>query len=124
MKCQARIAAAASLSSIVRPTQRMRTPDPSTLFISLFVLVGFWFLMLALVWRRLISRHPGIYEAKGSPHFLRPLGAISTLRFVVTRAHRKLGDRVLGWLSDGALVALTLYLCGFAWLIALAGTSP
>ena len=99
----------------------MPTPDPNTLFLGLFFLVGLWFLMLAMLWQRLISYHPATYEAIGSPHFLKPLGAFSTLRFILTRAHRTLGDRVLGWLSDGALIVLVAYLCGFAWLIALTG---
>lgn len=99
----------------------MRSPDPNTLFLSLFVLVGLWFLMLSLVWRRLISHHPRTYETIGSPHFLKPLGAIATLRFLVSRAHRSLGDRTLGWLSDGALLVLVLYVYGFAWLVALTG---
>jgi hypothetical protein len=99
----------------------MRKPDPSTLFLSLFILVGLWFLMLSLVWGRLISHHPKTYEAIGRPHFLRPLSAIATLQFLVTRAHRKLGDPKLGWLSDIALTALVLYLGGFVWMVALTG---
>jgi hypothetical protein len=99
----------------------MRIPNPDTLVLSLSVLLGLWFLMLSLVWGRLISHHPKTYEAIGRPHFLRPHGAIATLWFLATRAHRGMEDPKLSWLSDGALAVLVLYLCGFVWLIAQTG---
>jgi hypothetical protein len=99
----------------------MHTSDVNTLFLSLFPLLGLWFLMLALFWRRLIYHHPAVYEAMGSPNFLKPLGAFSTLRFLATRAHRNLGDRTLSWIADCALIVFVMYICGFAWLIALTG---
>jgi hypothetical protein len=89
------------------------TPNPMTLFLSLFVLVGLWFLLLFLFWRRLIARHPAQYEAMGRPSFFSPLGVLPTLRFLVTRAHRNLNDRSLGITADAALLVLILYIVGF-----------
>ena len=99
----------------------MRMDFPDVLSLALFPFVCLWFLMLAMFWRRLASHHPATYEALGSPHFLKPLGLFSTLAFLVARIHRKLGDRTLGRIADGALVVLLVCICGFALLIAVTG---
>jgi hypothetical protein len=75
-----------------------------------------WLVLLGALWLRLIRRHPDSYVAMGRPRFLTPLGAIATLRFVIARHHRALGDRMLGVLSDFALVVLVIYVLGFAAL--------
>ena len=92
------------------------TLSPSALLFGLFALVGLWFVLLALVWRRLIARHPAQYDEMGRPHFLSPFGAWNTLRFLVTRAHRGLGDRTLAVTADAALLVLVLYVAGFVLL--------
>jgi hypothetical protein len=94
--------------------------NPNTLFVGLAFLVGVWFALLAILWRRLIARHPQKYESMGRPHFFSPLGAISTLRLLLTREHRRLGDRVLVVTADLALVVLVLYLSGLALLASIA----
>ena len=99
----------------------MSTLSPSTLFIALFVLVVAWFLLLTLLWRRLISHHPAKYDAMHRPSFLSPMGALSTMRFLVFREHRHLGDRALGLTADTALVVLLLNVAGFVLLAVITG---
>jgi hypothetical protein len=97
------------------------TPNPETLFIALAVLVGAWFLLLTLLWRRLIARHPAQYEAMHRPSFFSPVGLLPTLRFLFLREHRRIGDRVLGIISDLALTVLVLYITGFLLLASITG---
>jgi hypothetical protein len=97
------------------------TPNPETLFISLAVLVGAWFLLLTMLWRRLIARHPAKYEAMNSPSFLSPVGLLPTLRFLFLREHRGLSDKALGITSDLALTILVLYITGFLLLASITG---
>ena len=94
----------------------MVTPNPGTLFIALAVLVGAWFLLLTLLWRRLIARHPAQYEAMHRPSFISAVGLLPTLRFLFLREHRTLCDKVLGITSDLALAVLVLYITGFLLL--------
>jgi hypothetical protein len=99
----------------------MNTPNPETLFVALVALVGAWFLLLTLLWRRLIARHPAKYEAMHRPTFFSPLGLMPTLRFLFLREHRRLGDRTLGITSDLAFTVLLLYIAGFLLLALLTG---
>ena len=94
----------------------MSTPNPESLFLGVMLLVGLWLVLVVVLWRRLIVRHPGIYDSMGRPHFLLPAG-LRTLRFIFTRAHRELGDRSLGLTSDAALAVFVLYVAGLAFLV-------
>jgi len=87
------------------------------LFYGLFALVVIWFVLLASVWLRLISRHGALYDEMGRPHFFTASGARRTLCFLFTRAHRELGDRALTVMADAALLVLVLYVAGFVLLV-------
>jgi hypothetical protein len=78
-------------------------------------------LLLTLLWRRLIARHPAKYEAMNSPSFLSPVGLLPTLRFLFLREHRGLSDKALGITSDLALTVLVLYITGFLLLASITG---
>lgn len=57
----------------------------------------------------------------GRPHFFSPLGLFLTLRFILWREHRQLGDRALGLTSDAALLVLAVHVFGFVLLVSLTG---
>jgi hypothetical protein len=84
--------------------------NSGALYVSLFALVALWFLLIALLWKHLIAHHPAKYEELNRPNFFSALGLFSTLRFVLRREHRLVGDRTLGLKSDAALAVLILYI--------------
>jgi hypothetical protein len=86
------------------------TLNSGALYAVLFALVALWFLLLTLLWKRLIAHHPAKYEELNRPNFFSALGLFSTLRFVLRREHRLVGDRALGLTSDAALAVLIVYI--------------
>ena len=75
-------------------------------------LVAAWLLSLFAVWFRLIGQHRATYSVMLSSS-LAPLfgipGPWETLKFIVLRRHRTLGDSRLSFLSDASLVVLVSY---------------
>jgi hypothetical protein len=69
-----------------------------------------WFILITLLWKRLIAHHPAKYEELNRPTFFSALGLFSTLRFVLRREHRLVGDRKLSLTSDAALAVLIVYI--------------
>jgi hypothetical protein len=72
-------------------------------------LVAAWFLLLFAVWFRLIGQHRATYSAMLSSSFAPLLGMPGmweTLKFLVLRRHRTLGDSRLSFLSDVAVIVL------------------
>ena len=88
----------------------MSTVHSAALYVALFALVALWFLLITLLWKRLIAHHPAKYDELNRPTFSSALGLFSTLRFVLRREHRLLGDRTLGLASDAALAVLIVYI--------------
>ena len=76
----------------------------------MFASVAMWFFLISLLWKRLIAHHPGKYEELNRPTFSSALGLFSTLRFVLRREHRLVGDRKLSLTSDAALAVLIVYI--------------
>lgn len=86
----------------------MNSGFPETIFYFLLAMIPLWFVLLGMMWLRLVRRHLRRYEAMGRPRFLNPTGGVATVRFMVLRKHRLVGDPVLGLISDGALAVLVL----------------
>jgi hypothetical protein len=76
-------------------------------------LVAAWFFLLFAVWFRLIGQHRATYSAMLSssfaPRFGMP-GLWTTLKFLILRRHRTLGDSRLSFLSDTSLVVLVSHI--------------
>jgi hypothetical protein len=84
--------------------------NSGALYVALLALVALWFLLITLLWKRLIAHHPAKYDELNRPNFFSALGLFSTLRFVLRREHRLVGDRTLGLTSDAAFAVLIAYL--------------
>ena len=97
-------------------------PDATAMFLlyALSGLVAAWLLSLFALWFRLIGQHRATYSAMLSaslaPLFGMP-GPWETLKFIVFRRHRTLGDSRLSFLSDASLVVLISYLAVFLTLV-------
>ena len=91
----------------------------SMLPILFFVLLGMvliWFVLIKLLFDRLAASHPQKYEAMGRPSlFLRnsPATGWATLKFLVMRQYRALGDGYLSKLSTFMLIFFAAYLVVF-----------
>jgi hypothetical protein len=97
------------------------SPNPQVVFPALFVfvLVGVWFLLVTLLWRRLVTRQSAVYESMNQPNFFAVLGVLSTMRFIFLRRHRGLGDKTLALISDLALTVFAVYTLGLVLLISI-----
>jgi hypothetical protein len=80
------------------------------LYVALLPAVAMWLLMITLLWKHLVAHHPAKYEELNRPTFSSVLGLFSTLRFVLRREHRLIGDRKLSLTSDAALATLIVYI--------------
>ncbi|AOH36488.1 hypothetical protein BGP89_09065 [Luteimonas sp. JM171] len=93
---------------------------PAVLFVALLGMVITWFVLIRKLYARLERAHPGKYEAMGRPSLvLRNNIATNwaTLKFLVGREHRALGDSGLSKLSDAMLGFFAIYLVVFFWLV-------
>jgi hypothetical protein len=89
---------------------------PDVIFPILFGMVFVWFVLVKLLFNRLESAHPDKYESMGRPSlFLRNNSATvwATLKFIIGREHRVLGDSYLSRLSDFMLIFFVIYLLLF-----------
>ena len=94
---------------------------------ALFGMVLVWFVLIRLLCKRLEQAHPAKYEAMGRPSlFLRNniASGTATLKFLVMREHRGLGDPYLSKLADAMLAFFAVYLLLFFSLFFLAIGQP
>jgi len=90
-----------------------------TIFPALLGMVFAWFVLLKLLFNRLERMHAEKYELMGRPSlFLRNNIATgwATLKFIVGREHRLLGDGYLSKLCDFMLAFFAIYLLLFLGL--------
>lgn len=84
----------------------------AVLFPVLFGMVIVWFVFIILLFSRLERAHPQKYEAMGRPSlFLRNsiAGSLATMKYLIRREHKVLGDGYLSILSDVMLVFIIVY---------------
>lgn len=90
------------------------------LVISVFALTAVWLVLVATFFRRLRLAHPAQFDALGRPSFNG--GVIQVLRFIYTRRHRALNDRLFSLLCDAMLIVFSAIVLLF--LVAMSGLAP
>jgi hypothetical protein len=90
------------------------------ILLGLVACVATWWGLLGLLWLRLVARHRHLYHSLGGPQFVALNSLASgwlTLKFILMRQHRPLGDRYLSFLADAALGIFLCFAAGFLYLV-------